>query len=1008
MGRLTFGLLGPTVVADENGPVAVHGVLRRRLLTRLLMAANQPILLEVLREDLWEGQPPPSAGSTLKSHVSLLRRALGTGVVSYRDGAYLAAVGPEDLDVQLFEREAAEGRAALREGELGRAASLLGRGLDRWRGAALSDAAGAAWAAPEAIRLEELRAAVLEAWLTARIELGEHAEMVGAAEAAVSQHPLREGLWVRLILALYRSGRQADALGAYQRVRELLRDELGIDPGPELAGLEGAILRQEPALLAGQPPDARPSDARPRQAPGRSTRPLGQRNNLPSELSSFVGRAHQLAQIMALLSGGRLVTLTGVGGIGKTRLALRTAQAVLAGSGDGVWLADLAAVADPAQVVRELAQAIGVYEQPGADLAEAVTRRLSDGAQLLVLDNCEHVREATAAFVQRLLRAGHGLRILVTSRERLRVAGEAVYQVPPMSLPAPLSAGHPDELLDSEAIQLFVERVRSHQADFKLRAGDSRAAASLCRRLDGIPLALELAAARMRSLTLADIESRLGDRFRMLTGGSEDAQPRQRTLRALIDWSYELLSGDERAVLRRLSVFAGGCYLSDAEVVADRAGPGSWDVMDLLGSLVDKSLLQVDTTGDTARYRLLDTVRDYAAERLRGADGEELPVRRAHALLFLELAEAAAPQFSRAGQVAARARLAVDRDNLLAAFDHFLTAPDGLAGALRLATALGWFWSSSGSYSQGVELLEAALGRPEAAAPTALRCAALTMDGHLLCRSGELTRAQAVLEAAVGIARQLAEPALVADALRHLAWVFDRRGDKDRAISTAAEAVELASLVGETHLLARAYDARAAAWQERDPAMARSDYERALTYCESSADHEGHASTLNNLAVLELEDGDYEAARAHFDRGLEVARRTHSVGILPYLEYGSGMAAALGGDAAAAAAAFAEVLGLAHQTGQRSLIGYALLGIAVTAAVPDEQPRAAMLHGAADALFEELRETPEPLEARLRERAHDELRAQLGDQFERHYAAGRRLSASQAVELALGAGGLSG
>ena len=473
----------------------------------------------------------------------------------------------------------------------------------------------------------------------------------------------------------------------------------------------------------------------------------------------------------------------------------------------------------------------------------------------------------------------------------------------------------------------------------------------------------------------------------MLTGGA-GAQPRQRTLRALIDWSYELLSGDERAVLSRLSVFAGGCYLSDAELVAGRDGPGRWDVMNLLGSLVDKSLVQADTTGDTARYRLLETVREYAAERLRAAGDEELSARQAHAALFLELAEAAAPQFSRAGQVAARARLAVDRDNLLAAFDHFLAAPDGWPGALRLATALGWYWSSSGSYSQGVELLDAALGRPRAAAPTALRCAALTMNGHLLCRSGDLTRAQAVLDAAVGIARQLADPSLVADALRHLAWVADRRGDKDGAISMASEAVELASLGAETHLLARAYDARAAAWQERDPAMARSDYERALTYCESSADHEGHASTLNNLAVLELELGDYDAARAHFARGLDVASRSHSVGILPYLEYGSGMAAALGGDAVAAAAAFAEVLGLAGETGQRSLVAYAVLGLAVTSAGPGQHLRAAALHGAADALFEELRETPEPLEARLRDRARGVLRAHLGDRFDRQYAAG--------------------
>jgi DNA-binding SARP family transcriptional activator len=379
MGRLAFGLLGPTVVTGEDGPVALHGVLRRRLLTRLLMVANQPVSLEVLREDLWEGHPPPSAGTTLKSHVSLLRRALGSGRLSYRDGAYVLTAAPEELDVRLFEHEVGGGRAALRDGELRRAADLLGRGLDRWRGPALAEAAGAAWAAPEAVRLTELQACGQEAWLEARIGLGEHAEVVGPAEAAVSEHPLREGLWAKLILALYRSGRQADALRAYARVREILRDELGIDPGPELAGLEEAVLRQEPALMAlRHPPDPAASWSGPPPAPAARTLgqqdSLGQPNNLPSEITSFVGREPQLAHIVGLLGADRLVTLTGVGGIGKTRLALRTAQAVRAGPGHGVWLADLASVSDPAQVMRELARAVGVREEAGADLGDAGAR----------------------------------------------------------------------------------------------------------------------------------------------------------------------------------------------------------------------------------------------------------------------------------------------------------------------------------------------------------------------------------------------------------------------------------------------------------------------------------------------------------------------------------------------------------------------------------------------------------------------------------------------------------
>jgi predicted ATPase/DNA-binding SARP family transcriptional activator len=1017
MGRLAFGLLGPTVVIGETGAVPLPGVLRRRLLTRLLMSANQPVPVDVLREDLWEGRPPRSAATTLKSHVSLLRRALGDDQLAFDNGAYIITVAPEDLDIWLFEEEAVAGRTALREAEIRRAAECLDRALSLWRGPALADAGGAAWATPVAVRLEELRAASLEAWLEARIGLGEHHEVVAAAEAAVGDHPLREGLWAKLILALYRCGRQADALRAYQRIRARLGDELGIEPGPELADLEVAVLRQEPALLAGlevaivrQEPARRastqaPAEKTPGAEPSAPVVSIGvgvQPNNLPGELTSFVGRETELDEIAVLLSTSRLVTLTGSGGVGKTRLALRMARAEVSRPGEGVWLAELAAASDSKQVLRELANTVGVRDEAGVDLAVAVSNRLGDGEQLLVLDNCEQVSAAVAELAVRLRQARGGLRLLVTSREPLRVAGEAVYRVPSMSVPEPDDKVDPGELMSSEAIRLLVERARAQQPGFKLDASNSPAAASLCRRLDGIPLALELAAARVRSMSLADIERRLDGRFRLLTGGSETVLPRQRTLRALVDWSYDLLSDAERAVLCRLSVFAGGWDLAAAETVAGDENLDRWAVMDLLSSLVDKSLVQGDTTADAARYWLLETVREYAAERGHERGERELATARlAHARLFLDLAETAAPHFSGAGQVVWRSRLELDYGNLRAAFSYWLSDPSGADEALRFGTALGWFWSSRGSYGEGVELIETALGRHDATAPTALRCATLNIGGHLLCRRGDLTRAQIALEEAVGIARSLADPALTADALRNLAWVADRRGEHDKAIELATESVELASRCEESHLLARAYDVRAAARQDQDPAGARSDYAISLRYCEAAEDHHGQASTLNNLAVLELEQGHHDEARHYFARGLEVARETNSVGILPYLEYGVGLAAALEGELAEARPAFATALQIARQTGQRSLVAYAILGLAVTSDRRGQEQQSAMLHGAAMAIFDQLREAPEPLEAGLRQRSLAALRVTIGDGVERYAALGRSLPLSEAIALSL-------
>jgi predicted ATPase/DNA-binding SARP family transcriptional activator len=977
MARLWFGLLGPTEVVGEAGEVPIHGAVRRRLLVRLLIVPNRPVLVERLQEDLWEGEPPASAASTLKSHVSLLRRSLGPDRLSHNNGAYLLRVGPDEVDVTQFEGDAARGLDLLRDGRARDAAGALRQGLDRWRGRALVDAADTSWGEPESVRLEELRAAVLEAWLDARLALGETGEVVAEAEAAVAEHPLREGLWAKLISALYLSGRQADALRAYQRVRERLGEELGIAPSRELVALESAILRQDPVMVrVASPPHSIPS------------RPPA---TLPPELTSFVSRPKEQADLAGLLARGGLVTLTGAGGTGKTRLAVRAARE--GGTGyDNVWFCDLAPLDDASRITGEVSSTIGCVEQAGIDLSETVSQRLAEGANLLILDNCEQVLDAAAALALRLIKTAPDLRLIVTSRSPLGIAGESVYRVPSMSVPA--EAADVDQVLAFESVRLFVERAESQQPTFSLDEDNCTAVVAVCARLDGIPLALELAAARLRTMTVTDIERRLNDRFELLTVGSRGAPGRQQTLRALIDWSYDLMDGRERSTLRRLSVFAGGFDMAGAEAVAAFEGPPS--VFDIVGSLVDKSLLQADTTGVTARYRLLETVREYAAAKL--SSNEEQRARAVHARHFVELADAAAPHFSGSGQTQWRRRLEPDDDNLRVAFGTLLAAPEPQE-VLRFGAAVSKFWNSRGLYGDEMDLLEAALDHTGAADPTPARGAVLTAAGYLLFRRGAAARAQLRLDEALRIGRAIGSPSLCADALRTMAWVADRRGDHAASVALAAEAVTEALSSGESHLIARAYDVRAAATQNADPEGARSDYAEALKYCGTAGDGLGEASTLNNLAILELEQGNHQAARAYFNEALAICNGVRDVALVPFLDYGVGLAAILDDDCQASEPAFVGALHGARRTGQRSLVAYALLGIGVTRAFTGREVDAANLLGASSALFGELGEQPEPIEASLRARALASLQNELGDDFDRAVSAGQRLKSADIVRL---------
>jgi DNA-binding SARP family transcriptional activator len=545
---MEFRILGPLEVVVGDRPVKVPGAKPRTLLAVLLVHANRAVSRDRLIEDVWEGSPPGSPGATLQTYVYQLRRALRVDSLQTHGDGYRLEVEDGALDALRFERVVQElspaQDAAPRERSL-----RLREALSWWRGPALADFADAAWAQPEAARLEELRLGAVEELTDVRLELGEHALLVPELEAAVAEHPLRERLWRQLILALYRCNRQADALAAYQRVRTLLADELGLDPSPELSGLERAILDHDAALMPASTGSPTAAQVTRRQA----TTPMTPGAGVPRPPTSFVGRDAEVAAVGALLDDHWLVTLKGPGGCGKTRLAIEVAHRLGDGFPDGVHFADLAAVSDGDQVGDAVVAALGLAQDPArADTATRLARFLGERTVLCVLDNCEHVLDACAALAEAVVAVGGSSRLLATSRQPLGVLGEQVYTVPSL-------------VVDTEAVRLFAERAGEARAGFVVNDNNRPPVVEICHRLDGIPLAIELASARISHLAPTQLLARLEDRFGLLTG--ERRVPRHKTLTATLDWSYELLDDEERRALRCLAVFPASFSLEAAEAV---------------------------------------------------------------------------------------------------------------------------------------------------------------------------------------------------------------------------------------------------------------------------------------------------------------------------------------------------------------------------------------------------------------------------------------------------------
>ncbi|MCK2215656.1 winged helix-turn-helix domain-containing protein [Actinomadura sp. ATCC 31491] len=690
------GLLGPFEVRNQDGTaVEVPGARLRGLLAALALEPGRIVTRGRLAAWIWGERPPADEVNALQALVSRLRRVLPDGVIEAESGGYRLALAPEAVDVARFERLVGRARAAT---EPEPRAELLRQALALWRGPAMADIAlqdSEAFDAAAA-RLEELHVAALGDRVDADIRLGRGSELVSELTELVATYPLREGFVAALMRALAEAGRGNEALTVYQRTRERLADELGADPSAELSALHTALLRGE-----------------------LGERPENRRTNLRAELTSFVGKDADLPAIADLALRHRLVTLTGAGGSGKTRTATETARTMLAELPDGAWLVELAAVRPGGDLAQAALTAIGLREQGvlgGARAGEPMDRLVAavrDRAMLLILDNCEHLIEEAAAFADRLLGECRRLRILATSREPLGITGEMLWQVEPLALPAqgadPAAAG------SSPAVRLLRDRAELVRKDIGADPETLAAMARVCRALDGMPLAIELAAARLRSMPVDQLARRLDDRFRLLTSGSRTALPRHKTLRAVVDWSWDLLTEAERVVLRRLSVFAGGASLEAAERVCGgetfTAGRDALDepVFDVLAALIDKSLVLADGEG-APRYRMLNIIREYAAHRLDEA-GESEQARRAHLAYFTELAEAAEPHLLRAEQLEWMARLAAEHDNVGAALRGAIA--EGWAHeAMRMVAALGLYWYVGGHRAEGTELSVAAASLP--------------------------------------------------------------------------------------------------------------------------------------------------------------------------------------------------------------------------------------------------------------------------------------------------------
>jgi predicted ATPase/DNA-binding SARP family transcriptional activator len=741
---LQIAVLGPLEVTRDGASVPVPRGRTSDLLVRLALEAGSVVSAERLVDDLWGAVAAETRRNTLQSKIAMMRRALGPSAVVSRDSGYALAVEPSQVDALVALRHADEAVRLRAAGDAVAAADLAASTLALFRGAGLEALSDAEWADVHRTRIHEAHGILLEIQLWARLQLGDVVGVVGELEAAVAAFPYRESLWELLITALYRAGRQHDALATYQRVKRTLADELGLDPGPQLQRLEQKVLAQE--LPVGRPAD---------------TAADLPRGNLPSMSAGLVGRETEVATLAELLTRERLVEVVGPGGIGKTAVVLEAGRHLKPPG--GVWLARLETAVTASDVVDVV---VAAFNGPGGE--SALYERLKGTSAVVILDNCEHVVEAASALAVRLLDHAPGLRVLCTSQVPLEIDGEHVVELAPLA--------------HSDAVELFTRRAQRLTES----AYAEESVANLCRSLDGLPLAIELAAARTRTLTVEEITRRLDDRFTVLNDPTSRRPERRRSLRSTIQWSYELLFPDDKRGLWALATFAGGAPLPAVEFVLESLGVPATAAIDVVDRLVTRSLITVDGPDERdgpasgTRYRLLDSIRAFALESMREA-GLEQAGRAAHASWFADAARASTDGVRSGRQAEFLAIARAERANIDVAL-AWSTAHDPLQ-ALELANGFGWAWVVLGD-SRGAERILTALAAVGDGGPARDRAGALLLAGWIEASSGHLEPARRHVDAATEIAMELDDDELRARCAYYLAYVVSHHGE-------FAEALEL-------------------------------------------------------------------------------------------------------------------------------------------------------------------------------------------------------------------------
>ena len=864
-GRVQLRILG-VVELSVDGRVRPQGPTSRLLLAVLVSQRGRLVTLDALSDALWGDAPPPTARSTLQTHVSKLRRTLGEEgpALVTRSPGYVLDVARADVDADRAEDAIGRARPLVASAP-GEAVVALDGALDEWRGSSLAEFADAPWAQAEAARLDELRLVGLELRNEARIGDGQIGMAVAELEGLVREHPLRERFFELLMLALHRSGRQGEALRAGQTLRRHLRDELGLEPSSMFCDLERSIVVADDSLI--------PVPAEPPAPPDDPSRLQGPRG----PLTRLVGRSGDLDLLGEALARTRLVTLTGPGGVGKSALALEAARRLDPGFADGVCFVELAPVHDPVAVVAAVAHALDVERRAGRSLAESVTEVLGARRMLIVLDNCEHVLAAVGELVSRLVRWCPEVRVVATSRESIGIPGESIFPVAPLGVPD--GADDPfEEVMASPSVQVFVARAEEAAPAFEITERSAPAIAELCIALDGLPLALELAAARMASMSPRQLADRLHERFALLDAGP-GREARHRTLIDLVEWSYELLVDKERILLARLSVFAGGFDLEAVEQVCGLGGLVPAEIAHLLGVLVDKSMVVAQLTDSGVRYTQLETLRQFGADRLRD-QLQAAEVHEAHLRVFVDVAEAGAEGLDTADEGSWADRLELDLGNLRVAL-HAAVASDDHDSALRLVTAVSE-WAFRRIRYEVVDWAETVVGM-------------VGGEGHPLSPT----------------------------ALAVVAYGSFVRGELDRAIGLAEEAVELRDGLGVPScglpervlgnaLFYRGDHAEAMAWIARLGEVAE---------CEESDVQIAHARYMASVARTSV--GDPQGGRDLAVSATEAAERSGSATSGAQAAYATGLAAAAF-DVDVAIGAFDAAAELAATVGNRWMKAFAM------------------------------------------------------------------------------------